>query len=785
MKHYLELASISAKVRRRQNRLSVFCIILSVFLVTTIFGMADMYIRSQLLQARRDFGDFHISIRDITSAEAGLIARRPGLTTARYGVLNYRGDEGYTLSGKTAILMGCDEAWISEMNPSLFEEGRLPQTEKEAVLTANARDALRLQIGDTITVNTPDGSDLTYTITGFVGNASKNSSEDSYGIILSMDSFFSIYPAQKHETLTDYNTVLYVRFSNPFHVQDAVSSLKEQCGLSDSQVSENTQLLALLGQSSNSFVLYIYSSAAVLFLLVLAAGILMIAGSLNSSVSQRTEFFGLLRCIGATPRQIMRLVTREALAWCRLAIPVSLGLGVAVIWLLCAILRFLSPEYFGAMPAFAISIPSLLAGTVVGLLTVLLAARTPARKAARVSPLAAVSGSAADYRPVQRAAGIKLFRIDTALGLHHAGASRKNLLLMTGSFALSIVLFLSFSVAVDFLKHSLTPLRPWTADISIISPGQTCSVDRTYLDTLQENPAVSKAYGRMFAYEIPAMVNGKETKVDLISYEQKQFGWAEEYLLDGSVQTVQNQPGAALTVYSSDNIIQTGDTLALSYKGNTSALQIAGTLSSCPFTATNGADIVICSEDTFRQITGLTDYTIIDLQLSPDASEEDVNAIRQLTGTQYLFSDERISNASTRGSWYCFWLFVCGFLILIALITIFNVINSIAMSAAARTRQYGVFRAVGLSARQLLRMLAAEAAAYAAAGSVLGTALGLFLHRLLFSQLITFHWGDPWRIPWTELGLIVLLMLLSVILAVYGPWKRLCSLSIVDTIGTE
>ena len=228
MKHYLELASISAKVRRRQNRLSVFCFFLSVFLVSSIFGMADMYIRSQLLQARRDFGDFHISIRDITSAEAGLIARRPGLTTARYGVLNYRGDEGYTLSGKTAILMGCDEAWISEMNPSLFEEGRLPQTEKEAVLTANARDALRLQIGDTITVNTPDGSDLTYTVTGFVGNASKNSSEDSYGIILSMDSFFSIYPAQKHETLTDYNTVLYVRFSNPFHVQDAVSSLKEQ-----------------------------------------------------------------------------------------------------------------------------------------------------------------------------------------------------------------------------------------------------------------------------------------------------------------------------------------------------------------------------------------------------------------------------------------------------------------------------------------------------------------------------------------------------------------------------
>ena len=76
MKHYLELASISAKIRRRQNRMSVFCIILSVFLVTAIFGMADMYIQGQLLQTRADFGDFHITIRNLTDEEAALIAGR-------------------------------------------------------------------------------------------------------------------------------------------------------------------------------------------------------------------------------------------------------------------------------------------------------------------------------------------------------------------------------------------------------------------------------------------------------------------------------------------------------------------------------------------------------------------------------------------------------------------------------------------------------------------------------------------------------------------------------------
>ena len=113
--------------------------------------------------------------------------------------------------------------------------------------------------------------------------------------------------------------------------------------------------------------LQVYLAAAVLFILVMLAGIMMIASSLNSNVAQRTEFFGLMRCIGATPKQVMRLVRKEALSWCRLAIPVGISIGVIVIWALCAVLRFLSPEYFEAMPAFGFSLPSIFSGIVVGL----------------------------------------------------------------------------------------------------------------------------------------------------------------------------------------------------------------------------------------------------------------------------------------------------------------------------------------------------------------------------------------------------------------------------------
>ena len=461
-------------------------------------------------------------------------------------------------------------------------------------------------------------------------------------------------------------------FSDTGNIQNRILELKSQFGLSDEQVSENTKLLGLLGQSSDSFMIQVYISAAILFVLVLFAGTMMIASSLNSNVAQRTEFFGLLRCIGATPRQVMRLVRKEALRWCRFAIPVGVLSGMAVIWILCFILRFLSPEFFGEMPAFSISVPSIAAGMLVGLLTVLLAARSPAKRASKVSPLAAVSGNANDLQPVRKAANTKRLKVDTALGIHHAKASRRNFVLTVCSFALSIVLFLAFSVAITFMNHTLTPLYPWAPDLSIVSPDNSCD-----------------------------------------------------------------------------------------------------------------SGILIVSEDTFRQITGEENYTIIDMQLSSDATDEDVNAIHRAYGTGFDFVDKRMDNNSTLGVYYCVWLFLYGFLVLIALITVFNVINSIALSVSARTKQYGAFRAIGLSSRQLSRMVIAEASTYAITGCVAGTLLGLICNRVLFALLINSKWGDSWAVPWAELGIILLIMVLSVILAVGGPIKKIQKMSIADTISAQ
>lgn len=786
MRRYLDLVPISAKVHRKQSRMSVFCIILAVFLVTTIFGMADMFIRSQILQAQIDGGNFQMSLRYITDEDAALVAARSGVkAAARYGVLNYRGEDGYTLSGKTAILMGCDETWMSDMVVDGIVEGNFPRTDTEAMLTQNAKERLGFQIGDEITIDGPDGKKLSYTVSGFCRDAMKNTSEDSVGVAITTEAFRKIYPAVKQETLEDYDSLCYVQFENPYNARQEIADLKADFGFSEEQVYENVKLMGLYGQSDSSQMMQIYAVAGVLFILVLAAGVMMIASSLNSNVAQRTEFFGLMRCIGATPKQVMRLVGREALRWCRFAIPAGVAVGVVVIWILCAILRVLSPEYFAQMPAFGLSIPSILAGILVGLLTVLLAACSPAKKASKVSPLTAVSGNASGFRPARKAANTRFFKVETALGIHHAKASWKNLILMTGSFAFSIILFLSFSVTVDFMKHSLTPLRPWTADLSIISPDNSLSVDSGLLENLQKNPAVKAVYGRMFAYDVPTESNSQPSKVDLITYEQHQFNWAKDYLLEGSLDTVANQPGTALVVYEPETAIQAGDTVTLEIGGKSQELQIVGMLSMAPFSNANDTGMLICSEETFRQLTGESNYTILDIQLTNKATDQAVNDIQQMAGTSYTFSDERMTNSSTLGTYYCFCLFVYGFLVLIALITVFNIINSISISVAARTKQYGVFQAIGLSYRQLKKMVVAETCTYTVTGSVIGTALGLLCNKMLFEMLITFSWGDTWSVPRAELTLILLVVFFSVILAVHRPIQEIQKMSIVDTISEQ
>ncbi len=536
----------------------------------------------------------------------------------------------------------------------------------------------------------------------------------------------------------------------------------------------------------------LYPIAAVLTLLILIAGVLMISGSINSTVAQRTKFFGMMRCIGMSRQQIIRFVRLEALNWCKTAVPAGVALGILAAWLLCAVLRFLVGGEFSEIPVFGISITGIVIGSVTGIAAVLLAARAPAKRAARVSPVEAVSGNEKGTGALRHGAKLCLFRVETALGIHHAVSAKKNLILMTGSFALSIMMFLSFSVLVDFVGY-LMPQYSDASDIDISGSGGADTVDSGLLDTLSGMEGVKRVYGRRTSFQVPVEISGaaegfgaaeSSGAADLISYDD--FGLdclkKDDMLKKGSdISKVYGDSGYVLATSDADSLLRIGDKVKIGAE----ELEIAGLLKYDPFSSdglTHGEVTLIMSGETFIRLTGITGYSLISVQTTGNVTEEDVEAIQAAAGEDCVFSDRRDQNTS--GTYRAFAACVYGFLFVITLVTVLNIVNGISMSVSARTKQYGAMRAVGMDGRQITKMIAAEAFTYALSGCAAGCAAGLFISKWLFDVLIAAHFAYAvWELPVNSLLVILLAVILAAVLAVWAPAGRIRKLSVTETIG--
>lgn len=771
MKSYLSLIPISVKVRKRQNRMTMLCIVISVLLVTTIFSMADMAIRMEKARVIEEHGNWHIMLKEPSEQQIEQIAQRTDvMASSRYDGLNFDLSEDYTIHGKSCVIVGGDDAILTEIYNNLTE-GHYPAQADEILLSNRAKGLLALNIGDAITLHTPAGN-FDYTISGFGGDVTITSDANVIGAFLNWDSFQSLAQAEGSKL----EPVCFIRFADNINIRKVVAQLRQIYGFTDETLSENTALLGLTGFSSDSYIMGMYLVAAILFVMVLAAGVFMIAGSLNSRTAERTQFFGMLRCIGASRAQIMHIVRLEALYWCKTAVPVGVLVGIVVTWILCALLRFGVGAEFAQIPLLGISIVGIVSGVLVGVLTVLLSSISPARRAAAVSPVAAVTGNLSENKNVFRAMKNSFLKIETILGMHHAVSSPKNLLLMTGSFALSIMMILSFSVLVQWVQMALNPLKPWAPDVFFSSQENLCEIDKDFAAEVESHSYVKRVFGRMYQ-SLPAQYEGKLGQIDLISYESQQFQWAEEDLIAGDMANIFEGHGV-LTVFDKSNSLKVGDIIQLEQ----TELTVAGVLKDSPFD-TSEQPTVICSEKLFTEITGEDAYAILDVQLSPEATEQDVNELRLLAEGQYQFYDRLAQNKDTQNTYYMFCLFVYGFLTVITLITMIHTVNSISMSVSARTKQYGAMRAVGMDALQIKKMILMEAATYTALGLLAGCTLGLPLHYFLYSQIITKYWGTAWQLPFTSIAGILVLLVFTALLAPFVPAKRICSMAVSETIN--
>jgi ABC-type antimicrobial peptide transport system permease subunit len=124
-----------------------------------------------------------------------------------------------------------------------------------------------------------------------------------------------------------------------------------------------------------------------------------------------------------------------------------------------------------------------------------------------------------------------------------------------------------------------------------------------------------------------------------------------------------------------------------------------------------------------------------------------------------------------------------GLLGLSVIISLFGVVNTLVLSVFERTREIGMLRAVGMTRRQVRRMIRYESIVTALIGGALGIVVGVFL-AILTTQALSDQ-GIVLTIPWSTIGIFVLATILAGMLAAILPARRAARLNVLKALQYE
>ena len=224
----------------------------------------------------------------------------------------------------------------------------------------------------------------------------------------------------------------------------------------------NEDLLVYLGVSQyDSFSLVLWNMAAIVIVLILFGSVALIYNAFSISVSERTKQFGLLSSIGATKRQLRRMVLYEALVVSAVGIPLGIlvGIGGIAVTLLLIGHRFAGIGSFHEPLRVCVTWESVAIAIGVALLTVLLSAWIPSKRATRVSAVEAIRLNR-DIRAKNKPSKTswltyKLFGLPGVLAGKYYRRSKKKYRATVLSLFMSIVLFVSAAAFTDYMMLSV------------------------------------------------------------------------------------------------------------------------------------------------------------------------------------------------------------------------------------------------------------------------------------------------------------------------------------------
>jgi putative ABC transport system permease protein len=581
------------------------------------------------------------------------------------------------------------------------------------------------------------------------------------------------------------------------------------------------------------------------FLLVFAfislfVGAFIIYNTFSIIVTQRTREMALLRAIGASGRQVLGSVVLEALIVGAVASAIGLGVGVGVAGALKALLAAIGLDIPTGAPVVASS--TVIISMVVGTLVTLVSAIGPARKAAKVAPIAALrdAGPAAKVGSVRRAvvggvvlaAGIaavvaglgggalplvglgtlvtfvgmaavaptvarpatkvlgapiaRLRGVTGELARENASRSPKR----TASTASALMIGVALVVVTVILGASVTNYIRGTveegarADVYVSDAGVTSRGFSPALATAVDAlPEVGAAYG---SYSGPSEVEGTSQWISaadpaLWDPTNPDQGY-DVQVQSGTITDIADGGIALQTQAAEDLAVVVGDTVAVEYPSGIHEERVDAIYEDNGYFGR-----YLVSDTTYEaNYTDLVQWSVFITAADGVTADQAMASVQQLVDTTFPGTDvqDRDQFIQSYVDQTKTIVGLIGALLSLAIvIALLGVANTLALSIFERTRELGLLRAIGMTKGQLRAMVRHEAAIIATFGATLGLAVGAFFGTALVKALE----GEGMTevvVPPVQVAVLVAVTTALGVAAAILPARKAARLDVLEALAT-
>ncbi len=450
------------KKNRMRTLVTIIGIVLSMALLTAVIEGAYsglVYMRGVTTE---DTGDWHAYFSGLDEATAESVKEQKFVkdVVTTWRLVGYEAQEPE--ADRLPIFVDALEG-DAPLIASRIKEGRMPENEHEIILSSNFYGIVKqnvlgaFEIGQTVTLSignrmSPDGEPLYEYDPMWEGETVADAVPMTYTIVGVYTSFDPSVQGTGYRALTKgqgtgeasvFFTVKHPYFFKSVMNRQTVSQ----------NWRKNASLMRLYGVFNDDIIVSVlYGFTAVLVVLVMFGSISLIYNAFSISIAERTRQFGILKSIGATKKQIRASVRYEALVLSAIGIPIGLIVGCAgigiTLWAIRGTISALMPNAETQM-RLALHPIALLIAAVIALITVLISAAVPARRAARLQPIDAIR-STADIKTKAKEVRTsrlteKLFGFEGAMGAKNFKRNRKGYRATVLSLFMSVVLFISAS----------------------------------------------------------------------------------------------------------------------------------------------------------------------------------------------------------------------------------------------------------------------------------------------------------------------------------------------------